>query len=93
MGISITTHLVFLLEQTLHGITDRTLEAQQQEEEGDFLLSQCHVYPASASMWQHRSLKEHEEEEDVGVLTEMRRTWYSLSLHTSQTTESCTCMD
>ena len=39
--ISDTIPLVFLLEHTLHGIIDRPLEAEQQEEEEGFLSSQC----------------------------------------------------
>lgn len=38
--INITIPVVFLLEQTLCGITDWPLEAHQQEREEDFLVSQ-----------------------------------------------------
>lgn len=37
--ISDTVPLVHLLEHTLHGIMDRALEAEQREEEEDFLTS------------------------------------------------------
>ena len=43
--ISDTIPVVFLLEQTLRGIMDRALEAEQQEEEEDFLSSQGPLYP------------------------------------------------
>lgn len=43
-GISVTISVVFLLEQTLHGLIDGALEIQQQEEDNDFLLSQGLLY-------------------------------------------------
>ena len=45
--ISETVPLIHLLEHTLHGIMDRALEAEQREEEEDFLTSQGPLYPDS----------------------------------------------
>ena len=45
--ISKTVSLIHMLEHTLHGIMDRALEAEQREEEEDFLTSQGPLYPDS----------------------------------------------
>ena len=45
--ISDTVPLAHMLEHMLHGIMDRALEAEQREEEEDFLTSQDPLYPDS----------------------------------------------
>ena len=56
--------LVLLLEHTLCGIMDRALEAEQQEEEEDFLSSQGPLYADIISAGPQNPPEEVEEEED-----------------------------
>ncbi|XP_077321726.1 zinc finger BED domain-containing protein 6-like isoform X1 [Lithobates pipiens] len=62
--ISDTIPVVFLLEHTLHGIMDRALEAEQREEEEDFLSSQGPLF-ADTILAMPQNTQE-EEEEDSG---------------------------
>ena len=66
--ISDTVPLVHLLEHTLRGIMDRALEAEQRQEEEDFLSSQGPLYPDSVPacppITQEEDEEEEEEEED-----------------------------
>ena len=60
--ISETVPLIHLLAHTLHGIMDRALEAEQREEEEDFLTSQGPLYPDSVPAC--LPITQEEEEED-----------------------------
>lgn len=60
--ISDTVPLVFLLEHTLCGIMDRALEAEQREEEEDFLTSQGPLYPDSIPAGPPNTQEEEEED-------------------------------
>ena len=67
--ISDTLPVLFLLEHTLRGIMDRALEAEQQEEEEDFLASQGPLYPdpimpSSQRPEQDPGVEEEEEDDD-----------------------------
>ena len=64
--ISDTIPLVFLLEHTLHLIMDRALEAEQWEEEEDFLSSQGPLYADIIPEGPQNT--EEEEEEDFGSM-------------------------
>ena len=58
--------LIHMLEHMLHGIMDRALEAEQREEEKDFLTSQGPLYPDSGPACPPNT-EEEEEEEDCGA--------------------------
>lgn len=62
--ISDTVPLVHLLEHTLRGIMDRALEAEQRQEEEDFLASQGPLYPDSVPSVPPITQEEDEEEEE-----------------------------
>lgn len=62
--ISDTVPLVHLLEHTLRGIMDRALEAEQRQEEEDFLSSQGPLYPDSVPACPPITQEEDEEEEE-----------------------------
>lgn len=62
-GIRVSISLVYLLQQTLHGIIDRALEAQQEQEEEDSLRFQSLLFPESISVRHYQVQVEHEEEE------------------------------
>ena len=68
--ISDTVPLVHLLEHTLRGIMDRALEAEQREEEEDFLTSQGPLYPDSVPAYPPNTQVEEEEEDCVSMEVE-----------------------
>ncbi|PIO35289.1 hypothetical protein AB205_0086490 [Aquarana catesbeiana] len=61
--ISDTIPVVFLLEQTLRGIMERALGAEQQEEE-DFLSSQGPLYPDTIIPMSQNTQEERGEEDE-----------------------------
>ena len=62
--ISETVPLIHMLEHTLRGIMDRALEAEQREEEEDFLTSEGPLYPDSVPACPPVTQEEDKEEEE-----------------------------
>lgn len=92
VDIIINFPVVFLLEQTLYGITGQAFEAQKQKEEEDFLVFQGLLYPDSLPVRLQQVHEEHEKEGEYHCSTKDEDNIKQASRHVFHPPQTLECL-